>query len=180
MELVTIINEVSNKTLTINNVLNWLGENFSSFILLNKPIKCSQRTLPCMCFERNMDCLFLDIYKKLNEKKELYYLNLQLEKELKAFYLIQGKKEKEIEWLRTNFSIGINNVLRFSIDNYPNFKMSFINGKHFDEFEYIKIDIEGNDFKCIYDFANIFSKLFFIDKLLPNELSKWKYENDTE
>ena len=59
---------------------------------------------------------------------------------------------------------------------YFNLKRSFINGKLYNEFDYIRIEIDGENFKFIYDFAEIFTDLFFSKKILPNELSKWRYE----
>jgi hypothetical protein len=169
----------NNKTLTIKQVSEYLLKNEEKYNETQKPIKCLSRTLPCMCFVRDKDCLFIDIYEKLTEKYSHYLDEKHLEDELKKYNEIVNDTEKVKVWLTKNLQIGFSKFSWFSTANkYSDLKLSFINGKNETEFEYIKFQIDGNNFKNNYDFAHLFCELFFDKEFLPNELAKWKYENN--
>ncbi len=172
------IQRVSSKLLSINDVLNWLETNSVIYILTEKPKKCFERTQQFFCFKRNTECLFIEVYSKLKNQIELYKLNSILKNELIDFEKIKNEEIKVKEWLFKNLHFCLTELWFFMSPNYPNIKFSFISGKPKNEFEYLKIEINGNDFKYVYDFANLFSRLFFEEKLLPNEYEKWKYENE--
>lgn len=160
------------------DILNWLEYNNESYKIAKKPINCQRRTLPCMCFERNEICLFIDIYSKLNDVAKKFELNTFLKTKLLKFEKNSKNKNDIKNWLSENLTIGLSDLWFFMSPNNPNIKLSFINGKLNDEFEYLRININGEEFKSVYDFANLFSKLFIEEKILPNEYAKWKYENE--
>lgn len=58
MNLETEILKVTKNKISENDITSWLEYNFSNFIICEKTKKCSERTLPCFCFERNKECLF--------------------------------------------------------------------------------------------------------------------------
>lgn len=178
MSFETEISKIANQKLSKSDLINWLDNNFGKFILCKKTKKCSESTSPCFCFERNTECLFIEIYSKLNQKAKYFELNIALTKQLIKYKNIVNDEYEIKRWLSENLKMGLNNLWFFMSPNYPNIKLSFVNGKLNDEFENLKIEIDGNEFKPIYDFANLFSKLFFEEKLLPNEYVKWKYENE--
>ena len=98
-------------------------------------------------------------------------------------YKRQDKTIDEIDemkiWLTKNFQIGLSKLERFSTaTKYSNLRFSFINGKNETEFEYLKFTIDGNDFKNNYDLVHLICDLFYNKEILPNELAKWKYENE--
>lgn len=168
----------SENILTFKEIQKWLFESNDLFIKSNKPEICLSKFLPCFCFKRNSECLFIEIYKALADKNEIYKQNILFQNKLIDYEKIKSNLEKRKIWLTENIEIGLNELWFFISPNYPNIKMSFINGKQNDEFEYIRIQIDGKELKPIYDFANLFSKLFFEEKILPNEYAKWKYENE--
>ena len=171
--------EFNNKNITIQEVSEFLSQNKKKYDETKKPIKCVERTLPCMCFERDKDCLFIDIFEKLVENQNHFLDEKYLENELIIFEEIKNEIEKVKTWLTKNIQIGFLKLDWFSTaTKYANLRLSFINGKDEKEFNYIKFKINGNDFKNNYDFAHLFCELFFSKELLPNELAKWKFEND--
>ena len=132
-----------------------------------------------MCFVRDIDCLFIDIYEKLTEKYNHFLDEEYLENELKKYHEIKDDEEKTKNWLSKNLQIVFFKFSWFSTaSKYANLRLSFINGKNENEFEYFKFQIDGNNFKNNYDFAHLFCDLFFNKEILPNELAKWKYENN--
>ena len=171
--------EFNNKILSIKQVSEYLLKNESKYSEIKKPIKCLSRTLPCMCFVREKDCLFIDIFEKLNEKHNHFLDEKYLENELLKYDKIINEIDEMKIWLTKNLQIGISKLDRFSTaTKYSNLRISFINGKNETEFEYLKFTIDGNDFKNNYDFVHLFCDLFFNKEILPNELAKWKYENE--
>lgn len=172
------ISKIANKKLSKVDLKKWLENNFSNYILIEITKKCNENMFPCFCIERKSECLFIEIYSTLNQKAKYFELNTLLKKELTKFYKIANNEEKVKKWLLKNLKISLSELWFFMSPNYPNIKMSFINGKKLNEFEYLKIEINGEEFKSIYDFSNLFSFLFFEEKLLPNEYAKWKYENE--
>ena len=177
MACIKNIIEFHKKILSIREVSEFLIKN--KYSKIQKPIKCIARTLPCMCFVRDKECLFIDIYEKLTEKHNHYLDEKYLENELKKYKEIENENEKLKVWLTKNLQFGFSKFSWLSTaTKYSNLRLSFINGKNETEFEYIKFQIDGNDFKNNYDFAHLFCDLFFEKELLPNELAKWKYENE--
>ena len=169
----------NNKTLNFHQVSEYLLKNEEKYNETQKSIKCLSRTLPCMCFVRDQDCLFISIYEKLTEKYNHFLDEKYLENALKRYNEIKDDKEKTKNWLAKNLQIGFSKFSWFSTaSKYSNLQLSFINGKNENEFEYIKFQIDGNDFKNNYDFAQLFCDLFFNKEFLPNELAKWRYENE--
>ena len=75
--------DFNNKTLYVQQVSEYLLKNQEKYRETQKPINCIARTLPCMCFVRDKNCLFIDIYEKLNEKYNHYLDEKYLEKALK-------------------------------------------------------------------------------------------------
>ena len=174
-----IFNHFNTKILNSDFIKIWLSENKSNYEILTKPIKCISRTLPCMCFSRDKNCLFIDVFENLTEKYQHHLDEKYLENELKNYIEIENNNEKVKAWLKKNLQFGLSKLSWFSTANkYSNLRLSFINGKNETEFEYIKFQINGNDFKNNYDFAHLFCHLFFEKELLPNELAKWKFENE--
>lgn len=169
---------IQNGILSLSFIENWLNLNQNLFLDIVDNYRCSKFTLPCFCTVRDEDCLFVDIYKTLNKKIQISKQNELFQNKLFEYEKIKNSKECRKSWLKENIEIGLIGLWFFMSQDYSNIKMSFLNGKQNDEFEYFKIQIDGNDFKPIYDFANLFSELFFEEKLLPNELAKWKYENE--
>ncbi len=171
--------EFNNKTLSINQVSEYLLSNKEKYNEIRKPIKCLTRTLPCMCCVRDKDCLFIDIFENLNNKHNHFLDEQYLENELLKFEQLKNETEEVKVWLTKNLQIGFSKFSWFSTANkYSNLRLSFINGKNETEFEYIKFQIDGNNFKNNYDFAHLFCELFFDKEFSPNELAKWKYENN--
>lgn len=171
--------EFKNKTLSIKQVSEYLLKNEKKYNEIKKPINCLSRTLPCMCFVRDKDCLFIDIFENLNKKHNLFFDEKYLENELLKYEKIKNDTEEVKIWLTKNLQIGISKLDWFSTaSKYSNLRLSFINGKNKTEFEYLIFTIDGNDFKNNYDFVHLFCDLFFNKEILPNELAKWKYENE--
>jgi len=170
--------KITNKKILKSDLKKWLNKNFGEFIISEKSKSCLENKFPCFCIERKSECLFIEVYSKLNEIAKYFELNAILENQLTKYESIINNEAEIKNWLIENLKIGLNELWFFMSPNYPNIKVSFINGKRNDNFEYLKIEIEGNEFKPIYDFANLFSNLFFEEKILPNEYAKWKYENE--
>lgn len=172
-------NLFNRKILNIDFIAIWLSKNKIKYEKSEKPINCIARTLPCMCFVREENCIFIDIYEKLTKKHNDFLDEKYLENELNKYHEIKDDNEKTKNWLTNNLQIGFSKFSWFSnASKYANLRLSFINGKNENEFEFIKFQIDGNDFKNNYDFAHLFCDLFFNKEILPNELAKWKYENE--
>lgn len=171
--------EFNNKILSIDQVSEYLLKNKDKYNEIKKPLKCLSRTFPCLCFVRDKVCLFIDIFENLNEKYNLFLDEKYLENELLKFEKVKNETEEVKIWLTKNLQIGLSKLNWFSTaSKYSNLRLSFINGKNEIEFEYIKFQIVGDDFKNNYDFEHLFCDLFFNKEILPNELAKWKYENE--
>lgn len=162
----------------MNSIETWILEYERLFFKIEKPLNCISKTLPCFCYKRNLECLCVDLYYKLKSQLEIYNTNVFFQNKLYEYEKIKNSEEDKRKWLIENIEIGLDELWFFMSQNYPNIKMSFINGKQNEEFEYLRIEIDGKEFKPIYDFANLFSNLFFEEKILPNEYAKWKYENE--
>lgn len=177
MTLETEITKITNIKLSKSQILNWLDKNFSNYILNEKSKKCADQKLPCMCCERNIECLFAEIYSNLRLQAEYFELNTILSNELiKYENIVNDVNEKKL-WLSNNIKNGLDNLWYFMSLDYPNIRIRFSKGKFNGEYEDLFVEIDGLEFKPIYDFANLFAKLFFEDKLLPNEYEKWKFES---
>lgn len=167
------IKKITNVILSENDVVDWLSDNCKNFLIAEKPQKCSQRTLPCMCYVIDKECLFIELYAKLNEKSKFFELNKYLEKELEVFREILTNEEAIKNWTLKNIEIGLKHKFSFNSPDYDNLKFSLINGKSNDEFEYLNIEIDGKAFKSIYDFVSLFIDLFILEKVLKEEYEKY-------
>ena len=104
--------------------------------------------------------------------------NFLLKSEIEVFEKIRTNEIEIGKWLLKNLDNGLNKTGTFgSNPKYCNIRMSFVNGKLRNEFEYIRLEVDGKDFKYIYDFKELFNVLFFNKKKLPDELEKWKCQN---
>lgn len=169
--------KITAKKLSKNDLLIWLENNLENFRLIQNSSLCSKRVLPCFCCERQKECLFFEIYVELSKTAKYFELCEVLEKQLAEFKNIENNAVEVREWLVRNLHMGLNDLWFFMSPNYSDYIVGFANGKKNDRFEYLRIKINGKEFKSIYNFANLFATLFFEDKILIKEMEKWKYEN---
>jgi hypothetical protein len=187
-QIADLIEKSDNKLLTIIDVIKWQNENWQLYLSTVDNYRCSQFILPCMCCIRGNDCLFIDIYKTLNEhleKKNILEREIQLFKnELTEYHSISNDIEKTKVWLKRNLEKGLNTDLEYyakSIITYS-FKNGRDNyGKFLNEdtsnYTHIKITIDNeNDFGIFYEFHDLFDSLFSKKKILPNDYENFKSE----
>lgn len=93
--------EFDNTTLSIKQVSEFLLKNEEKYNEIQKPIKCIARTLPCMCFVRDKDCLFIDIFEKLALKYKVdssYKCNITVFIQFLSENFIGRFKTKSFSW----------------------------------------------------------------------------------
>ena len=71
-------------------IIKWLNENWENYLTLVDTNDCSNKKLPCFCCERNVDCLFVDIYTKLSVIEDFNKLNNLSKIELEKFNQIKN------------------------------------------------------------------------------------------
>jgi hypothetical protein len=155
-------------------------------ILFTKSIKqysCSHFAvkLPCMCKNRNADCLFIDIYKVLETFSAMSRKNLYYTEQLIKYSNIKENFPEVQSWLLTN--IAESNIdLPYSANNdvYYDKQISLCNGKFDDEYNYFDLKIKGFDFKSSYDFSAVYDELFYRLRILPEEYERWKKDTGYE
>ena len=105
----------------------------------------------------------------------MYRKNLYYTEELGYYQTIKEDSLKSQKWLHKNLTE--NNIdLPYSSDEnlYYDKEISFCNGKINDQYTYYNLKVKGIDFKSSYDFIAIYNKLFFSEKILPEEYENWK------
>ena len=155
----------------------WLLKYSPLYTTVEKSYSCShlEFKLPCMCWNRQIDCLFVDIYVTLEKISLMYRKNLYYTEELGYYQTIKDDSLKSQKWLHKNLTE--NNIdLPYSSDEnlYYDKEISFCNGKINDQYTYYNLKVKGIDFKSSYDFIAIYNKLFFSEKILPEEYENWK------
>lgn len=164
------------KPLSSNIVLTWLNENWGNYLALVDNNDCSNKKLPCFCCERNVDCLFVDIYTKLSVIEEFNTLNNLSKIELEKYNQIKSDINGVKNWLKNNLELG-HKLITFSyeLDKSNVIRRSFINGKNkiTNEFDYLYIFISIENFSHCYKLRKIFEMQFYDKKILPLELENY-------
>lgn len=134
----------SNYFISIINIQKWLNRYSNLFNQSLNSYSCSihEPKLPCFCFKRRTDCLFIDIYKELESQKKIF------EKEE-----IYGNYVAEYELLNSNgidLKNWINDYKQYFYDTYVNENGVVIQlnaSKKDDEYLKFIIRIDKSEFK---------------------------------
>lgn len=164
--------------LSLENTEFWLLK--YSFLYKNskQTFSCSNfKTLPCMCFNRKSDCLFIDIYDLLEQTTLLYKKNIFFADQIKRYEDIKNLSGQK-QWLFEN--LNENNIdLPYTSQKgiYPDKIILVTNGVKFETYQHLTLKFKGEDFKSTYDFIYLYNELFFTKKILPIQYEKWKIES---
>lgn len=174
-----IINSSRENPLSAEQVLNWLEDNYklyqNTYIDLSVT-QCIQNTLPCFCFTRKTECLFVSIYMYLQQMETYSKYNEVCYLELQKYESLVGINEIK-NWIKSNMDFGINKLDRFKNEYSKIDTKHFINGKNEnDEYDYLYVFTSLEDFKYTYQFKALFDDLFFEKEILPEALKKYKEE----
>lgn len=169
-----------NTYLSFDKIEFWLLKYSTLFTTVERHYSCShiEFKLPCMCWNRQVDCLFFDLYRALEKISLMYRKNLYYAKEIEFYQTIKDDSLKLQKWLQKN--ITENNIdLPYSSDGnkYYDKEISLCNGKLNQKYIYFSLKVEGINFKSSYDFVAIYNNLFFSQKILPIEYENWKKES---
>lgn len=174
------INELTdikeNNYLTFDRLEYWLLKHTYLYNQTKNNYDCSKFKLPCMCENRKLDCLFIDIFNALEKISSMYRKNLFFNDEINKYNEIKQNQNEKKKWLAE--SLKENDVdLPYSTDGiYYDKTISLCNGKNVEGYNAYIIKVKGEDFKSSYDFLTIYNELFFTQKILPDEYKKWKLD----
>ena len=180
-EAVNDLSELKNDGyLSFEKIEFWLLKYSSLFNKSKENYSCSylEFKLPCMCWNRQIDCLFFDIYVALEKISLMCRKNLYYTEELVYYQTIKEDSLELQKWLYKN--LNENNIsLPYSseVNKYYDKEVSINNGKLNQKYIYFNLKVEGINFKSSYDFEAIYNNLFFSQKILPLEYEKWKKES---
>lgn len=159
--------------LPIEKMEFWLLKYSNNFRLLRSDYSCyTKKILPCYCSIRNGDCLFIEIYKKLEKISSTYRYNEYCRNELSEYKKISHEITALKDWLFKNEDLGLNELVFFdSFPVYHDLTIRIHNGNLLEEYV---IKIAGINFEHIYGFMEIFNNLFFKEKVFLERYENWK------
>lgn len=169
-----------NSYLTFEKIEFWLLKYSLLFTKSKAHYSCSHLAfkLPCMCWNRKADCLFIDIYISMEKLSLMYRKNLYYTDELVYYQTIKGDLLKLQKWLQKNITENDIDFPYSSEENkYYDKEISLCNGKLNQKYVYFSLKVEGVNFKSTYDFFAVYNNLFFSQKILPIEYENWRKEN---
>lgn len=152
-----------NPVLSINHIHWWIMKyekefysavNSTSCRKWYKYINYGEKPFPCACPKREEDCIFIELYDKLNKLTELHKKESYFKSELLKYEQVLGGDEAELVWLERNKATG---KLFFVRTEEGDIRLSI--KKHQEPYLTIKIDIDRQDFKNILELKKLFSKL---------------------
>lgn len=148
----SLINELleGNDKLSIKQIGKWIEENSNYFNFLISETSCrkwykwknfNETPFPCVCPERELECVFIELYYNLLEVLEIAKLEVEFKKSVYEFYQnidIDAWKEKhkslEGKYLRSN-------PIKVKTNSEP--------------YETIKINLDQNEFKYGLEFKEL-------------------------
>jgi hypothetical protein len=163
--------------LSFDKIEYWLLKHGALYSQTKDNYDCSNFKLPCMCWSRKKDCLFIDIFDALEKISKMYHNNLFYANEINKYAKIKEIQIEEKKWLTDNLKE--NDIdLPYSTTNgiYHDKIISLSDGKNDHGYNTYVLKIKGEDFKSSYDFLNIYNDLFFTQKILPKEYEIWKID----
>lgn len=175
------LSKLKEKTyLSFEKIEFWLLKYSTLYTTVEKNYSCShlEFKLPCMCWNRQIDCLFVDIYVELEKISLMYRKNLYYTEEILYYQTIKKDSLKLQKWLQKNLTENNIDLPYSSEENkYYDKEISLCNGKLNQKYIYFSLKVEGFNFKSSYDFEVIYNNLFFNQKILPIEYENWKKES---
>lgn len=145
--------------MNIQNIKLWLNENETNFKSSINQSKCkkwenwledkSTHIYPCVCSNREQDCIFIETYYKLDRivkfhQKEEYFNSLVLE-----YKQIADDKNAVINW----FMKYQNTASEIAFDTEVSIMLEL------EPYKNLKIKLNENEFKNIFEFQNIINEL---------------------
>lgn len=168
---------VHNKVISMDGVNEWIEDFEVTYLFGEHPQQCNKIISVCFCTIRNKYCLQAELYNKLTEIAKIHELNKIFQKELIKYEFIKDNAIELRVWLNSHVEIGLSEMFYFMEPTNRDIKMRFNLGEIDGEKTDLTFKIKGTDFKYVYKFAKLFSKLFFKERILPEEYQKWKTES---
>ncbi|MCW2120604.1 hypothetical protein [Flavobacterium sp. 7A] len=176
-EAINDLSELKNDGyLSFEKIEFWLLKYSSLFNKSKQKLSCShlEFKIPCLCWNRQIDCLFFDIYVELEKLSYLKKCDFYLEKELEYYHNIKQDQIKVQEWIFKHEKIGIEEFICY--DNYmlrDKMEITLNNGKALNKYIPFTIRMKMDNFKNISQFSTIFNRLFFTEKINPDRYKNW-------
>lgn len=159
--------------LNINSINLWLDKHYPVYNSIVDILPCSNRSLPCICCNKDYNCLFKEVYLELDkyyhlQKKDSYY-----QSEIVKYNSIKHDLNLVKLWFKKHLDFESNYLDNYCEKNeHPDIMLKFYYGN--ERNRVFNLNINGKEFKNIYDFYWLHNKLFFEDVIFPKEYNIWK------
>lgn len=131
----------------------------------------------CICEYPNSEFVFLQLFKELEEFCQYCKYENYFKAQLELYYKAKDNPKALKDLIINNEQIGANECFSFLIDylDYPNSVHPNVYSRSFTDFD---IYVDRKDFENTIAFLEIFSKLFWEDKIFPESEFLINYEKE--
>lgn len=147
-----------NQPLKVEQIKTWLVENENYFNFLISQSNCNKWSIwledksthiyPCICSNREQDCIFIETYYQLDRVIQLH--------QKKEYFKILVQEYKQISSYKIAFSEWFNKNKKLASELAFDTEISIM--LELEPYQTSKIKLNENEFKNIIEFQNIFNE----------------------